>query len=299
MSEQLEREIVSSIQKLAFCDIQFENNQCISLKFTNEADIFYGTIRHSKEKKQIFNLINQLPNLRTLDLRKCRVESLPKLDLPYLTHLDLGSNYLGSIPDWLKELKLSYLNLGVNGISHIPDWFADQEFETLKLHKNKIGYVPPLKPSLKNLNLYMNTMDDIPSFVWSLINLEFFSWGCSKIRTLDPAIGKLQNLLWLSFVPNKIENIPDTFCTLKKLKGVRFSKNCLNVLPDRIGDLQSLAEITLYDNQLTTLPESFFQLKLSKLNIGKNPLDDNIFKRVQTTFSHLSSISEHNLLASF
>lgn len=291
----LERQIVQSIQKLAPCQANFEQDHCIELQFVDKLHPYYGTMRHSKDKKTIFELINKLTSLRTLNFRKCRLEIAPDLDLPNLNHLDLSSNYLGKVPEWIRTLALDYLNLGVNNLMQIPDWFSEQEFKVLKLHKNQITHFPTLKPTLQFLNLYLNKKPTIPDFVWDLNHLEFFSWGMSNITHIPEEIGSLKNLLWLSFVPNALVEIPKTFALLKKLRGVRFAKNQIQRLPENFGELESLEELTLYDNQIQELPESFYQLSLKKFNIAKNPLSTNTLCRLQTTFSHNDSTSlEYN-----
>ena len=298
MFEKLERSIVSKIQKLATCSAVFENDICKQLSFTDQNNVYYGTLRHSDCKKEVFVLIDCLKSLQYLDLKKCRLLQIPELELPNLTHLNLSSNYLGCVPEWLKRLKLTYLDLGVNELTSVPEWFSDQSFDVLKLHKNRISHFPRLKTTIKSLNLYLNTAKSIPDFLWDLDQLEFFSWGMSQITEIPDGIGNLIKIKWLSFVPNEIETLPDSFCNLINLQGVRFAKNRITRLPKDFGNLLKLEQLTLYDNQIQELPESFFNLHLKELNIAKNPLRSDVVIKLQTTFAHLGSIFTQSPFAS-
>lgn len=299
MSEKLERRIVSKILKLAKCKFKFYNGICTELSFVDENEIHYGTLRNSKSDLiEIFKLINSLENLELLDLSKCCLYTLPDLYLPNLKHLDLGSNYLGKVPNFIVNLNLSYLNLGVNNLTDIPEWISGIKLETLKLHKNQICRFPKLNSSIKNLNLYSNHVNSIPNFIFNMLNLEFFSWGNLETNYISEEIGSLKNIKFLSLMPCKITKLPSSFCDLNNLCFLRLAKNSITHLPKEIGNLNSLKELTLYDNALTTVPSSFYNLNLNKLNLAKNPLTNKILNKLQTTFSHLGSIIVQNPFAS-
>lgn len=252
---------------------QIDNDICLGVHLFNESDIWGGLARHSKEKRKILKLISKLENLRYLDLRKNRFGPITDLGLQKLEYVDLASNYMTEIPKWLKNCPLKYLNLGVNEISNLPDWISEfKQLIVLKLHKNQIKNADSIYGlnNLNFLNLYFNQMKAIPSFVWQIKQLEFFSWGVSAIKTLPKEISNLNNLKWLSMVGNKIEELPDEFCQLFNLVGVRLHKNRLHKLPENIGNLQKIEQLTLYHNRLSCLPESFQKLNLKKLNLAHN-----------------------------
>lgn len=251
----MEKEIVRKIESLCFVKSKFDGEKCVALDFTDENNPYLGTIRHNQNKIEILNLIDKLKNLKYLNLRKNRIVKSFHLELPELEHLDLGSNYLLTIPPWIQNLNLKFLNLGVNNLTFIPEWFVEKKFETLKLHKNLISYLPEINTqNLIFLNLYQNNMKKIPNFIWYAKKLEFFSWGNSEVFDLPAEIGNLSNLIWLSFVCNKISFIPEEFCNLSKLRGARFTKNNIEYLPKNIENLKNLEEMLLFKNKIKEIP---------------------------------------------
>jgi len=251
-----------------------ENDRCVEISFFDPSTIFEGTIRHHPEKQKILKLASQLSNLRKLDLRKCKVGTLPSFSSD-LEYLDLSCNDLVVVPNWVYGLnQLKYLSLGSN---HITELKSVPPVETLKVHKNRIKEMPPLPDTIRFLNLYLNEMPELPP----LPKLEFLSFGVTQMRTLPSLPNSLR---WLSLVANQIEKLPADFCDLKKLEGVRLAKNALSILPGDIGTM-NIKQITLYKNNLKCLPESFFNLQLIKLNVSNNPLTDK--DRIQKTFGHI------------
>lgn len=273
-----DRDVVNKIQSFAHdATFQFEGDLCVYAKLNNKNNLFYGSIRTAKNKPEILSHISKLKNLRFLDLRKNRIHYLPNLDLHNLVHLDIASNYLCSVPNWIRNNKLTFLNLGVNNLKEIPEWISEfKDLTVLKLHKNELVDVSPIKTctKVKFLNLYLNKMKKIPDFVWQFKDVEFFSWGLTGITHLPPNIGNWKNLTWLSLVANKLQSLPDDICKLTNLKGMRLNKNKIEKLPENIGLLKNLEELSLYRNCLKSLPESFAKLNLKKLNIAYNDFEN-------------------------
>jgi Leucine-rich repeat (LRR) protein len=275
----MDRVILDKIIKIApGTRARFDGERCVSLSLTDPLSIFWGTARHlnTKQKKEILLLTGQLQKLKSLDLRKNRFGPIDKLELPELQHLELSSNYMGEIPEWIKNLRLESLGLGVNELKRVPDWMGSmKELRCLKIHKNELTSAEPIQncKKLEELNLYQNRLKQIPEWVWNFEAMKHFSWGVSGITTVSESIEKWKNLVWLSLVANRIERLPETFCNLTQLKGARLHKNCIKELPQRIGDLKNLRELTLYRNRLVSLPDSFFNLKLRKLNLTRNEFE--------------------------
>lgn len=246
-----------------------KNGVITELDFTGF--IFGSQIRHSSHKREIVEIINQFSDLKKLNLRKSRLgELVYHLDnLHNLTHLDLGSNYIGSFPEFLfKYSKLEYLNLGVNDIKEIHGWLPN--LKVFKIHKNPIKNIPCISDQIQDLNIYLCYLKEIPNWVYDLdlINL---SCGACPFKYISIP---WKNIEWLSIVSTYLTELPEDICFLKKLRGLRLSKNRLYYLPDYFGNLTSLKELSLYNNRLCYLPISFDNLKLNKLNLAKNNIEN-------------------------
>lgn len=262
-----------------------EDGKCTSISVYDENMLFENSIRHNVNKSFIITKISKLKNLRYLNLRKSRLGFLPKFNCPNLEFLDISCNGIKDFPFWILDLhKLRYLNIGSNDISYIPN-IEHLPLDVLKVHKNKISkFEGKIYPKIKFLNLYLNQMQEIPIFVFDLSSLEFLSFGGTKMSLLTNEFGGLKNLKWLCLVANNIKNIPDSFYLLNKLEGVKFAKNIIEEIPDFFGEMCSLKEISFYCNKIRTIPDSFFKMKLSKLNLRKNAIENQFRVRVLEQF---------------
>jgi Leucine-rich repeat (LRR) protein len=270
-----DREIVKRILSHVPAHATFDQDRCIGLDFTDEGYAYCGLLRNHPSQDKVLELIGYL-NLKHLNLRKCRLKSLPDYGhMMELEHLRLGSNYLGYVPQWIRGKKLRYLDLGVNELTELPYWISEFPLETLKVHKNKIREIPNLShiQSLKFLNLYLNRFKSIPTWVFDLANIEVFSWGISGVTIMPEEIGSWKKLTWLTFVANKIKEVPDSFCELHNLVGARLHKNKLEHLPNGMSEMKSLKQLTLYRNNLSRLPDDFHLIEFDKLNIGLNSFE--------------------------
>ncbi len=268
-------QLIESLKKLV-PDVQAEihNDQCVSLSFSNPEHPWFGIIRHHKDKPQILRLISQCENLKSLDLRKCRIPFLPTLP-DTLEYLDIGSNYLGSIPDLSHLRRLKYLNVGVNNLTEFPHSILELPLTTLKVHKNQIKGIPSKLPTtIRWLNIYLNRVSKLDEDLYGIPDMEYFSCGFGGFKRLPEAIGRWKGLTWLSVVLTPIRELPGALTTLPRLRGARLSKNHLECLPENIGDLAALRDLSLNNNRLKSLPDSFYRLNLDRLNLSENPITD-------------------------
>jgi len=275
-----DRDIVKKILKyVPKATFEFEEDNCVSAVLTKKDHIHFGLMRSLSltDKKEVLNLLAKLKSIRVLDLRKNRIGLIPDLGLEMLEHIDLASNYMGQVPEWIKNKKLKFLNLGVNEIQELPEWINEfTNLEVLKLHKNKIKGFEEISEckKIKFLNLYLNHAKKVPKFIWNFLDVEFFSWGVSGTTRLSEDIINWKNLQWISLVHNKLDSLPESICKLTQLKGIRANKNKISKLPNEIGNLCNLRQLSLYKNELKNLPDSFRMLRLEKLNLSHNLFKD-------------------------
>ena len=144
--------------------------------------------------------------VKKLRLARNEFSSLPPEMGSYLkqcTKLDLQWNRIQEIPACLLELpSINELNLSHNDIIDIPDvpeWSAS--LSVLDLSYNHLSNLPnsTVAPTLKNLNISNNQFRKVPHCVCSFVGLLTLNIANnSNIRSLQPELGRLRNLLNLN-----------------------------------------------------------------------------------------------------
>ena len=176
---------------------------------------------------------------------------------------------MGKFPNSILQCQnLRYLHLGVNELTSVPD-LSKLPLETIKLHKNHLKDITPFEA--KYVNLYLNPIHQLPKFLFDL-DIRFLSWGGNGVKSLS-GVENWKNCEWLSFVATNIEAF-DEVCALSQLKGIRMPKNKIQSIPQDIGNLQKLEHLSLYKNRIINLPNSFEKLRLTKLNLAGNNIED-------------------------
>ena len=118
--------------------------------------------------------------------------------------------------------------------------------------------------SVKHVNLDSCDLEEIPTPIFDLVNLETLSLEHNQIKEIPPEIGKLTSLKNLYLDDNLITNLPESFCKLSSLKTLYLVKNKLINLPKTISNLTSLEGLYLNDNELKELPKTILDMKSLK-----------------------------------
>lgn len=280
-----DKKIISELEQLCKFSFEMEDEFCVSISFYKDDDAFGSTIRRHPLKQYIVDSISKMPNLKSVNLRKSKINRVPKFVSKKLEYLDLSCNNIHSISEAdLDQPQLQFLNLGANQLSQLPN-LSNLPLVTLKLHKNPLVKLPLIPNTIKSLNLYLNyKFDNIPDQVFDLSALQVFSFGVTKMNTL-PSLYCFSDLRWLAMTVNEFEFLPDDICSLSKLEGLVLAKNKISKLPQFIGNMTNLKVLSLYENNLTNLPESFFDLNLKKLNLDKNCIFNK--EKVKSVFSDI------------
>ena len=144
--------------------------------------------------------------VKKLRLARNEFSSLPPEMGNYLkqcTKLDLQWNRIREIPSCLLELpSINELNLSHNNLIDIPDvpeWSAS--LSVLDLSYNHLSNLPKsaFAPTLKNLNISNNQFCTVPHCVCSFVSLTTLNIAKNpRIRSLQPELGRLKNLLHLN-----------------------------------------------------------------------------------------------------
>ena len=88
-------------------------------------------------------------NGRQVSLANQEFTSVPEWirELTELTTLDLGSNKISTLPEWLGLLGLSILDLGDNGLTTLPQWIGKlKDLKVLNLIRNQLTDLPRIGP---------------------------------------------------------------------------------------------------------------------------------------------------------
>lgn len=97
--------------------------------------------------------------------------------------------------------------------------------------------------------------------------------GCD-LEAIPDNIYEYSNLTKLILSNNKIKSIPKEIQILKKLKVLDLANNEISVLQSAVFCLPKLGTLNLYGNKIKKLPKQFYNSKISKLIVGKNPIEE-------------------------
>lgn len=276
-------EIIAWLASVCSFQYQMQDDRCVFLSFFDDKDCLGGTIRRHPMRREIVGMVARLRHLKHLNLRKCKVGDITHMATRSLEWLDLASNDLSVVPDWIvSQPNMGFLSLGSNGLSEVPDLSALTMLRTLKLHKNRIRRLPQVPNGLTSLNLYLNPLDGIPDCVQGLTGLEAFVYGMADAKRL-PQFDHLTKMRWLFLPSSQIDVVPESVCSLPRLESLVLAKNNIKTVPPQIGQLKNLKWLSFYCNEIVELPDSLFGLKLERLNVCNNPLSDR--QRVISAFS--------------
>jgi internalin A len=128
----------------------------------------------------------------------------------------------------------------------------------------------------RTLDLRWKGIEELPSEIGQLINLESLDLSDNKLTTLPDEIAQLTNLTSFYFSNNQLTRLPDAIAQLTNLTSLDLRSNQLTRLPDAIAQLTNLTSFNLRINKLTRLPDVIGQLT----NLMNFYLSDNSFSEI-------------------
>ncbi|ERM80204.1 hypothetical protein P872_14275 [Rhodonellum psychrophilum GCM71 = DSM 17998] len=135
----------------------------------------------------------------------------------------------------LKDLSIRY----GSGVSSLPENFGNL------VSLNRLNIVVRLKElpasftdlaSLKNLIIH-GELDNLPSDIGKMANLEILSAGHVKLKAIPESIGQLKKLEELMLSTNEIASVPASIGNLSKLTLLNLSRNKITRFPPSIANL--------------------------------------------------------------
>ncbi|XP_066245665.1 leucine-rich repeat-containing protein 58 [Euwallacea similis] len=191
----------------------------------------------------------------------------------------LHHNELNFLPSNLcRFVNIKCLDLSNNGLTTLPNLFEHCQLTNLLLKNNLLTSESLPKefsrcPSLKELNLGGNSLNEFPEQIFSFPNLRYLYLGGNGMNNISKDIWKLKQLQVLSLGGNNITEVPLSVGQLKHLHMLVLCENQIEILPSNIANLHNLKSLLLHKNRLRTLPPEIIALRnLSELSLRENPL---------------------------
>jgi GTPase SAR1 family protein len=127
----------------------------------------------------------------------------------------------------------------------------------------------------KTIDLYHLKLEEFPSSILELDNLEELNISKCSIGEIPEEIGRMKSLKILNLRNNNLSCLPDALGELNNLRSLNISNNNLTSLPKNFGRLNSLKILYLKNNQLSDLPKSFELLQsLETLYLERNQFSE-------------------------
>ncbi|THG15572.1 hypothetical protein TEA_029679 [Camellia sinensis var. sinensis] len=273
---------LSNLSNLQYLNLGYNSNlKCENLELLSHLSLLshldLSSVNLSKAVDWIQS-INNLPLLKELSLRDCRLPDITHPSLPLnfsmsLSVLDLSGNYLSSsIYSWLFNFSSSLIDVDLFGNQlkgPIPDSFEGMiSLTNISLGCNHVeGALPK---SFANLTL-------LQSLHLSGNNLtEEFHQFLQKLSGVEDS---LQALL---VDDNRLSGPLPDFTRFSSLREFSVGYNQLSgSIPETFGQLRSLVYLRLYGNQIIgSLPDLSMFPSLTELELGHNQLNGTMHRNI-------------------
>lgn len=276
----------------------FPNMNCLDgsfskLTFIEELEI------NGTELKDV-SPIEQLTNLKILNISKNKIEFLPKNmgNLQKLEELDMGNNKIVDISPLQNLTNLTVLFFHYNKVEDVSALkslvnlvrlgFADNKISDISVigslpnltiftaRINKIATLPKCFSNLKKLNhldLSYNGISELP-LLTGLSSLKTLYLSHNKISDMTP-LDSLENLEVLFIAGNKVVKIP----ILKNMKSLRNLGLEMNEITNLSGfsdndSFPALRRLELSDNKIEDAEPLKKREGLGRVSVGKNCIKD-------------------------
>ncbi|XP_046408473.1 insulin-like growth factor-binding protein complex acid labile subunit [Ischnura elegans] len=292
--------------------------------FSDSSSLCYLRINNNRFRHlpnnifQPFKTQNGTCHMFLLDISGNRLEYVPELSIPLLTHLILSGNHLTSIkPDMLSQAPcLLEVNLSHNLIHTIENPLELDEYKVLfskylinlqiiDLSSNQLTVYPRVSPVLKTLKVLNLSGNYITEFAFKPeirrtlstdLALETFDVSRNRLKSVE----FFEHWLW-DFENTKYVDLSHNLIDLGEcsgyMLGVRFVWGCLSPL----HKLTALEVIILSHNQIAFIPMEFqhYLPNLTFVDLSHNKIErlwhgDLLFTRAQDTMDLESFMFKYN-----
>ena len=272
--------------------------------------------------KEVDMLPKTLPKfaaIEAVDISECGLREIPPilLQMKQLKVLKASDNHIHSLPEKWNHLDLIAIDLSENNFDEISLTINCLEnLEILMMTKCNLKKFPDHLLQLKKMCclvldnnplgpvnfeiLQSNSLQSISlrgcfipeMFAPQLSSLRYIDIRSNSIQVFPVDLNRKLNVLKLS--GNEIDIIPEELSLLKNLTELEMSSCEIKQFPRVVLTLETLQSLDISNNFIHNIPEDILKLKLRKLCIGGNPLDE-----FPTFIDELSDLDEIDLSSSF
>ena len=199
-----------------------------------------------------------LATLEVLDLSDCHLEELPPIEwrtaLPRLRSLDVSRNRLKTLPTDLPP-SLMQLALQHNLLTTVPEGvFRLTALTKLLLGGNRLTTLEGQFAGLRALRMLYAGCNEITTLSEDLAGvaatLQVLYLGGNRLTQLPPVVASLTELVVVNLSHNGLESLSSDVAQLQKLTVLHLHKNRLQTLPVELLALRQLRQLSIRDNPL-------------------------------------------------
>ncbi|GLJ42018.1 hypothetical protein SUGI_0869970 [Cryptomeria japonica] len=257
---------ITNLSKLAYLDLFHSKlTGIIPPSLGSLSSLYYVDLGYNLLNTSFPSTVSDLVNLRTLYLDSINLGGSISLflfdKLTRLELLDLSYNHLTVNADsaWIPRFeKLNFLGLGSCSLDRIPSFLVSQY-------------------DLEHLELPLNNIRTIPSWIWKLPSLTYLNLSCNQLTGSLPSRLISRADLYLDLNNNSLEGalpVPVAGVKMMDLTMNQFSGS----IPTNIGEhLQHTEFLSLSKNNLSgAIPDSICTSDLQFLDLSNNMLSSMI-----------------------
>ncbi|XP_059066589.1 receptor like protein 26-like [Cryptomeria japonica] len=299
---------ISSLESLALEYTNIEGE--IPLSIVNLSNLVHLDLFHNKLTGIIPPSLGSLSSLSYLDLGynllngafPSTVSDLVNLRILYLDSINLRGSISFSLFDNLTRLEFLVLSFNHLSVSIYSTWIPPfEKLSFLGLGSCRLDRIPPLlakQYNLEQLDLSLNSVKNIPSWIWKFPSLDKLNLSCNQLTGSLPSSLTSTAYLYLDLHNNSLQGaIPVPPAGVKVLD---LSMNQFNgSIPIDIGEhLQHALFLSLSRNNLSAaIPDSVCTSSLQVLGLSNNMLSGMIPPHLtrNCTFLRVLDLAENHL----
>jgi Leucine-rich repeat (LRR) protein len=214
------------------------------------------------------NLLSDLPSdkntlaacksIQFVKIARNQLDQIPVLSFnsKSITHLDMRSNVLSSLPDAVA--------------SSIP------LIEILRLDSNQIFQLPPSVRDwtrLRAFSISNNNIADIPVQAAAWTSLRVLRLSHNRLTSLSPACGKWKHAQVIDLAFNRLDALPTELSGCSSITRLDASGNALKAFPVGVISSPTLKYLLLHSNLITSLPDTVITItSLKVLTVHNNQI---------------------------